>query len=135
MEDQIRSLKELRKKLGISTTQLAHRLGVGQPSVVRLEQAEQRGAISLSSLKRAAEALNARLEYSLVPQDKHLESKPRRSGLIRLPRYPARRRSINDVTQSQPLESLRSSSPNKRVLQACALSDLSRKIRLCSTKL
>lgn len=60
-------VKALREALGISTTQLANRLGIKQPSVVAIEQSEARGTIELSTLRRVAEALDCTLVYALVP--------------------------------------------------------------------
>jgi predicted DNA-binding mobile mystery protein A len=51
----------------MTSAQLAHRIGIAQPSVVELEQSEARGAITLKTLERTAEALGCRLVYALVP--------------------------------------------------------------------
>lgn len=61
-------VKAIREALGMTTAQLAKRLGVSQPRVVGIEQAEVKGAITLDSLKRAAHALDCRLVYALVPR-------------------------------------------------------------------
>lgn len=60
-------LRAIRDALGMTTSQLAGRLGVSQPRVVELEQAEVSGAVTLSSLQRAAEALGCRVVYAIVP--------------------------------------------------------------------
>ena len=60
-------LHAVRKALGITTTQLAKRLGIAQSSVVNMERAEQRGAITLETLEHAAQAMNCKLVYALVP--------------------------------------------------------------------
>src|SRR5580658_6911749 len=57
----------IRGALGMSTAQLAKRLGIKQPSVVAMEQSEVRGAIELATLRRVAEALDCELVYALVP--------------------------------------------------------------------
>lgn len=49
-------------------TQLAARLGVRQPTVADLEKSEAAGTLTLERLRRAAEALDCRLVYALVPQ-------------------------------------------------------------------
>jgi predicted DNA-binding mobile mystery protein A len=59
----------------MTAAQLATRMGVSQSTVSEMEKAEVRGAIQLSSLKRAAEAMNCMLVYALVP-NKTLESFP-----------------------------------------------------------
>jgi len=61
-------VKAIREALGMTTAQLAKRMGVSQPRAVTLEQAEARGAITLDSLERAEQALDCRLVYALVPR-------------------------------------------------------------------
>ncbi|MEK6663273.1 MAG: mobile mystery protein A [Pseudomonadota bacterium] len=61
-------VKAIREALGMTTAQLAKRLGVSQPRVVGIEQAEASGAITLDSLERAAHALDCQLVYALVPR-------------------------------------------------------------------
>jgi predicted DNA-binding mobile mystery protein A len=60
-------IKAVREALGMTTAQLAKRLGMKQPSVVAVEQSEARGAIELATLRRVAEALDCTLVYALVP--------------------------------------------------------------------
>jgi predicted DNA-binding mobile mystery protein A len=50
-------VKGIREALGMTTAQLAKRLGVKQPSVVAIEQSETKGTIELATLRRVAEAL------------------------------------------------------------------------------
>src|SRR6202521_1555570 len=66
-------IKALREALGMSTAQLAKRLGIRQPSFVALEQSEAKGTIELATLRRVAEALDCTLVYALVP-NKPLET-------------------------------------------------------------
>jgi predicted DNA-binding mobile mystery protein A len=66
-------IKAVREALGMTTAQLAKRLGVKQPSVVAIEQSEAKGTIELSTLRRVAEALDCTLVYALVP-NKPLEA-------------------------------------------------------------
>lgn len=61
-------VKAIREALGMTSAQLAKRMGVSQPRVFKLEQAEARGAVTLESLERAALALDCRLVYALVPR-------------------------------------------------------------------
>jgi len=60
-------IKAIREALGMSTAQLAQRLGVRQPSVVAIEQSEAAGTIELATLRRIAQALDCTLVYALVP--------------------------------------------------------------------
>lgn len=60
-------VKAIREALGMTTAQLAKRMGVRQPSVFALEQSEVKGTIELATLRRAAEALDCTLVYALIP--------------------------------------------------------------------
>jgi predicted DNA-binding mobile mystery protein A len=61
-------LKSIRQTLGMPATQLARRLDVVASTVTRLEASEADDTISLSTLRRAAEALGCELRYALVPK-------------------------------------------------------------------
>jgi predicted DNA-binding mobile mystery protein A len=65
-------IRAIRDALGMTSAQLAHRIGVSQPRVIELEKSEASGTVTLNTLQRAAEALGCRLVYALVP-DKSLE--------------------------------------------------------------
>ena len=60
-------VRAIRDALGMTARQLADRLGVSQPAITSMEQNEARGAISLTTLRDAAAALDCRLVYALVP--------------------------------------------------------------------
>lgn len=60
-------IKAVREALGMSTSQMAKRLGIKQPSVVALEQSEARGSVELATLRRAAKVLDCTLVYALIP--------------------------------------------------------------------
>lgn len=62
-------IKAVREALGMTTAQLAKRIGVSQPRAVAIENAETKGSITLDSLERAAHALDCRLVYALVPRN------------------------------------------------------------------
>ena len=61
-------LKAIREALGMTTAQLGQRLGVAQSRVVAIEQGEVKGTVTLNSLEKAAQALDCRLVYALVPR-------------------------------------------------------------------
>jgi predicted DNA-binding mobile mystery protein A len=61
-------VKAIREALGLTTVQLAARLGITQPSVMGLEKAEASRTITLETLERAAHALDCTLVYALVPR-------------------------------------------------------------------
>jgi predicted DNA-binding mobile mystery protein A len=91
----------------MTTKQLALRLGVSQPRITQLEQAEKDGSITLSSLQRAANALDCQLVYALVPR------RPL-SELIE-ERATQRAKSIIDATShSMALEDQRADADNER---------------------
>jgi predicted DNA-binding mobile mystery protein A len=60
-------IRAIRDALGMTTAQLARRMGVKQPRISELEQAEAENKITLRSLERAAEAMGCRVVYVLVP--------------------------------------------------------------------
>jgi predicted DNA-binding mobile mystery protein A len=60
-------IRAIRQALGMTTGQLARRMGVPQPRVVEIERGEAAGKITVQTLERAAEALGCRLVYALVP--------------------------------------------------------------------
>lgn len=62
----IRQLIDLRIKRGLSQRQLAKRAEMQQPTVARLEGGH---TASLKTLRRVAEALDARVEVRLVPRE------------------------------------------------------------------
>ena len=66
-------IKAVREAIGMTTAQLAKRLGVKQPSVIAMEQSEAKGTIELATLRRVAEALDCTLVYALIP-NKPLET-------------------------------------------------------------
>lgn len=67
-------IKAIRTALGISLEQLGNRLGISKQSVMTLEIREKGGRITLKSLSEAAEALDMKLVYGLIPKDGSLEA-------------------------------------------------------------
>lgn len=61
-------VRAIRDALGMTTQQLATRLGVTKSTVTALEQGEVRETVSLHTLRQAAEALGCRLIYLLLPE-------------------------------------------------------------------
>lgn len=60
-------IRAIRDALGLSSRQLAKRMGAAQSRIVALEKAEGTGSTTLKSLREAAEALDCKLLYALVP--------------------------------------------------------------------
>ena len=61
-------IRAIRDALGMSSTELASRMDVGQPTISGLERSEIRGTIKLDTLRRAAAALDCDLIYYLAPR-------------------------------------------------------------------
>jgi len=61
-------IRAIREALGMTAQQLADRMPVSQPRVFAIEKAEADGSITLKTLERAAQALDCRLVYALVPR-------------------------------------------------------------------
>jgi predicted DNA-binding mobile mystery protein A len=60
-------IRAVRDALGMSTRELAARAGVSAPRISQIERAEVDGSLTLTTLRRIAEALDCRIEYALVP--------------------------------------------------------------------
>lgn len=61
-------IRALRDALGMSSADLARRMGVSQQRVPAIERGEQDMTIKLDTLMRAADALGCELVYALVPR-------------------------------------------------------------------
>ena len=62
------SIRQMRKAKGLKGFQLAERLEVSAARVSMLERDEERGAVTLKMMHKAARALGCRFEYRLVPE-------------------------------------------------------------------
>ena len=61
-------IRTLRKALGMSSPQLAKRIGVGKAQASQMERMEMEDRITLKQLRRVAEVLDCDLVYGLVPR-------------------------------------------------------------------
>jgi predicted DNA-binding mobile mystery protein A len=61
-------LRAIRDALGINGRQFAQRMGVSPARVSKLESDELSGAVTLKTMRKAAEALDCTLVYTLVPR-------------------------------------------------------------------
>ena len=111
--------KAIREALGMTTAQLAKRMGVRQPSVVNLEMSEERATIELATLRRAAAALDCTLVYALIP-NKPLETtiRERARAFLRRRRQPVEHTMLledqqvkDGLTDAQLDEALRETNP------------------------
>lgn len=72
-------LRTIRQALGMSTAQVAFRLGASQPRVVKLEKAEIDGSVTIASMHKAARAIGCEFVYAVVPHES-LEAMLRRQA-------------------------------------------------------
>jgi predicted DNA-binding mobile mystery protein A len=104
-------IKAIREALGMTTAQLAKRIGVSQPRAVAIEKAEADRSITLNSLERAARALDCRLVYALVPRDPLEELLNARARRLALKRLESTRHSMSleaqDVDETDEQEQLK----------------------------
>jgi len=62
-------IRAVRDALGMTAAELASRIGISGASVRSLEEKEMTGGIRLSSLRRAAEAMDCTLVYAFLPNE------------------------------------------------------------------
>ncbi|MGZ3688576.1 MAG: mobile mystery protein A, partial [Bdellovibrionota bacterium] len=62
-------LKAVRESLGMTSRQLAEALGSDNAAVLRMEKREILGKVTLETLSRAAQAMNCKLVYAIVPEE------------------------------------------------------------------
>jgi predicted DNA-binding mobile mystery protein A len=60
-------LRAIRDSLGMSTNDLARRVGLSKGRISQIERAERERTLTLATLDRVAAALGCRVEYVLVP--------------------------------------------------------------------
>jgi predicted DNA-binding mobile mystery protein A len=73
-------IRTVREALSMSSYVLANRMGCNRSNVTSLEQSEKKGTITLKALEHAAQAMNCKLVYCLVPLepiDQQLERQAR----------------------------------------------------------
>ena len=61
-------IRSVRESLSMTSAQLAKRVGVSQPNIIKWEQREIDSTITMKSLRRVAEAMQCDLVYALVPR-------------------------------------------------------------------
>lgn len=117
----ILELAKLRTSQGVTTAQLAGRLGVNQSTVVRVEQSALRRAISLSTLERYVGALGfeARITFRAMGKRRARPSAASRS------------RTLTELMQQDELERVKTMSPLERFEQALGLSEFAMELSKC----
>lgn len=93
-------LNGLRTLLGMSNRAVAQRLRISHPTLLKLERSEQLGTITLASLRKAADALDAELVYAIVPRRGLRETISARARAVALDR-------VAPVAQSMAMEGQR----------------------------
>lgn len=61
-------MRAIRDALGMTSAELAERMGLTQQTVIDLERSEAHDTIKLETLRRAANALDCDLVYFLIPR-------------------------------------------------------------------
>jgi len=79
-------IREIRKALGMTGAQLAHRMQVTPAAVAQFEKREREGTITLESLRKCAHAMDCELIYVFLPRttltqmvDQRIQAHARRS--------------------------------------------------------
>lgn len=62
-------LRAVREAVGLTQVDVATKAGVKRQSYAQFENAEERGSISIASLRRAAEAMDCELVYFVLPRE------------------------------------------------------------------
>jgi len=62
-------IKAIREALGLTSAQLGKRMGVSQPRILDIEKSEKLGTVTLDTLERAANAMDCKVVYALVPKN------------------------------------------------------------------
>lgn len=108
-------IKAIREALGMTATHLAQKLGVTTSTAIRLEASEADDAITLGSLRRAAQALDCELVYALVPKQSLGDTLQTRA-------YDLARQQMAAISHSMALEA-QSTSPETLERQTRALAE------------
>jgi predicted DNA-binding mobile mystery protein A len=61
-------LRAVREAVGLTQSEVAARAGVKRQSYAQFENSEERGSISIASLRRAAESMDCELVYYVIPR-------------------------------------------------------------------
>jgi predicted DNA-binding mobile mystery protein A len=62
-------LKAIRGALGITTRQLAAKLGLNHAAIIQFEKREAEGKVSLETIHKVARAMRCQLVYAIVPEE------------------------------------------------------------------
>lgn len=62
-------IRTVRKSFGMSGAQLARRMGITRSAISNTEKAELEGRVTIRAMREAAEAMNCRFIYAIVPEE------------------------------------------------------------------
>ena len=111
-------LRSIRQAAGMPARYPAHKLGLTTQGYEKLEKNEAAGAITMKALRKAAEAINCKLVYALVPVAGSLEA------MIHEQATKQARQAVGPVAHTMLLESQTSGVSNDRIAElAKQLSD------------
>ena len=92
-------IKAIRESLGLSSTQLAKRLGTDSGGILRMEGREAKGKITLQSLEKIANTMDCKLVYFVIPKEEESLD-----ALLNKKANEAARKILNRVQHSMSLE-------------------------------
>ena len=110
-------IRAIRDALGMTAKQLAHRLGVAQQAMARIEKAESTGSVTIKTMRRVAERLDCLFVYGLVP-NASLEATVRKQAQ----QHAARR--LAKASQTMALEDQALSTKENRKILAAMIDEL-----------
>lgn len=114
-------LRSIREALGMSGKQLGERMGVSQPRVVQLEKDEVSGAVTMKTMRHAAEALDCVFVYAVVPRASLKET-------IRIQAYKVAEKRLSRTSHTMLLEDQQVSSEQRRKMLEAKIDDLAREM-------
>ncbi len=91
-------LGAIRKSLGMSVQTLADRMNISQQSVSKFEKNEVEDSITITSLRKAAEAMECKLVYAIIPVTGGLED------IVKKQAFRKASEIVNPVSHSMMLE-------------------------------
>jgi predicted DNA-binding mobile mystery protein A len=98
-------LRTVRKSLGMSGAQLARRMEITRAAISNTEKAELEGRVTIKAMREAAEAMDCRFVYAIVPE-KDIET------LIRKRAREKAKAKVKKINQHMALEAQTLSSSN-----------------------
>lgn len=108
-------IRAIRDAYGMTTRQLAKRMGKSQPVIVEMEKGEARDSLTLGSLRQAAEALDCTLVYALVPNAPIEDLRKKRARMIAAQRL--LRASHSMALENQGLDSKAQEQERERLIE------------------